>query len=286
MQQVEAIRSDWKLSDIEQRYPHVIEELVRLSPAFGEMQNPEDAQLRKRLVTVEQAAQMIGVDTDEMLARLNQAAGIETTIPDTLGESNGISAPEEGTEPEWLDHGNISRTLDVRPFQQRGEEPFSPIMRMATDVPFGTIFSLRNTFEPVPLYSVLGNKGFLHHAVQHGENDWEIFFYRTDASAGPGMDVDDNRPEPPEIDRHWDDPTATLTIDVSELVPPEPMIRILEALEELPSGSSLLVHHVRRPMHLYPRLDELGYQHETRDIGPGQVQVLITKPVQATRTDA
>jgi hypothetical protein len=56
------------------------------------------------------------------------------------------------------------------------------------------------------------------------------------------------------------------------------MIRILEALEELPVGASLLVHHVRRPMHLYPRLDDLGYRHETREIGPNRVEVLIEKP--------
>ena len=54
---------------------------------------------------------------------------------------------------------------------------------------------------------------------------------------------------------------------------------ILAALEELPDGGQLTVHHVRRPMHLYPRLDELGYSHETTELAPDKVQLLITKPV-------
>ena len=75
----------------------------------------------------------------------------------------------------------------------------------------------------------------------------------------------------------WSAPAAEVTIDVSELVPPEPMVKILQTLETLPDGSRLLVHHVRRPIHLYDRLDEMGYAHATRDLGPGQVEVMIQK---------
>jgi hypothetical protein len=55
------------------------------------------------------------------------------------------------------------------------------------------------------------------------------------------------------------------------------MIKILETLETLPVDARLLVHHVRRPIHLYDRLDEIGYAHETRDLGPGKIEVLIQK---------
>jgi hypothetical protein len=60
------------------------------------------------------------------------------------------------------------------------------------------------------------------------------------------------------------------------------MIKILEALEQLEPGGRLLVHHVRRPIHLYDRLDEMAYRHRTRDLGPGKVEVLIEKPVGAS----
>ena len=87
----------------------------------------------------------------------------------------------------------------------------------------------------------------------------------------------------PEGDRlDWSTaPNAEVTIDVSELVPPEPMMKILATLETLPPGASLLVHHVRRPIHLYPQLDERGYLHATRDVGTQNVEILVRKPLAA-----
>jgi uncharacterized protein (DUF2249 family) len=140
----------------------------------------------------------------------------------------------------------------------------------------GQVLVLWNTFEPVPLYDVLGMRGFEHWSRQHADDEWEIRFYN---SGRPRQATPSSAPmQVTEAPLDWGAPNATVTIDVSELVPPEPMVRILEALEELPAGESLLVYHLRRPMHLYPRLDELGCRHETREIEPGRVEVLIQKP--------
>jgi hypothetical protein len=56
------------------------------------------------------------------------------------------------------------------------------------------------------------------------------------------------------------------------------MVRILETLRDIGPGQTLLVHHVRRPIHLYPRLDALGCTHETREWPDGKVEVQITTP--------
>ena len=68
------------------------------------------------------------------------------------------------------------------------------------------------------------------------------------------------------------------SIDVGHLPPPLPMVRILESLRNLGPGETLLVHHTRRPIHLYPKLDALGCTHETTEIAPGKIQVRITNP--------
>ena len=67
-------------------------------------------------------------------------------------------------------------------------------------------------------------------------------------------------------------------VDVSHLPPPLPMVRILETLRALGPGETLLVHHTRRPIHLYPKLDALGCRHETTEPAPGKIQVRITTP--------
>ena len=51
----------------------------------------------------------------------------------------------------------------------------------------------------------------------------------------------------------------------------------LEALAALKPGEKLLVHHVRRPIHLLARLEEEGHAYALKDLGPGRVELLIRK---------
>lgn len=57
-------------------------------------------------------------------------------------------------------------------------------------------------------------------------------------------------------------------LDVSELEPPEPLERILDALADLPPGDWLRVFHRREPFPLYRMLQDMGYSWHTRP-GPG-----------------
>jgi uncharacterized protein (DUF2249 family) len=156
----------------------------------------------------------------------------------------------------------------------RGEEPFKAIMTAAREVPAGSVLLLTVGFAPLPLYDALAKQGFAHWAVQREPDRWEVRFHRN-AVAEKRTDTGAVPADAAEVD--WSAPAAEVTIDVSELVPPEPMVKILQTLETLPDGSRLLVHHVRRPIHLYDRLDEMGYAHATRDLGPGRVEVMIQK---------
>jgi hypothetical protein len=40
------------------------------------------------------------------------------------------------------------------------------------------VFVLRAPFEPVPLYTVLGKRGFVHWAESRAADDWTIWFWR------------------------------------------------------------------------------------------------------------
>jgi tRNA 2-thiouridine synthesizing protein A len=67
-------------------------------------------------------------------------------------------------------------------------------------------------------------------------------------------------------------------IDVRGLPPPEPMVRILEELKELQPGQRLEVLHERRPMFLYPQLDDRGFSHATDEPEPGVIRIVIQRP--------
>ena len=68
---------------------------------------------------------------------------------------------------------------------------------------------------------------------------------------------------------------SLVRLDVSDLEPPEPMVRILQTAATLAKQQTLLVDHHRRPVYLYPQLEAQGFAHETRELGPGRVQILI-----------
>ncbi|HHY72496.1 MAG TPA: DUF2249 domain-containing protein [Bacillus bacterium] len=68
-----------------------------------------------------------------------------------------------------------------------------------------------------------------------------------------------------------------MKLDNRGLEPPQPMMRTLAALEELPDGEELIINNDRRPMFLYPELDERGYSHETIELEDGSFQITIRK---------
>ena len=64
-------------------------------------------------------------------------------------------------------------------------------------------------------------------------------------------------------------------LDVSELEPPEPMTRVVEALRILGSDEHLVMRHRHEPVPLFGILEEMGFRYAVR---PGEftaVEVVI-----------
>lgn len=269
----EPIRIDWKITDVIRRYPQLVDELIALSPTFRLLRHPVARRVQARLVTVEQAARIVGLDPKNLVAHLNATVGVVTDTSEIIAKTE---EPQDQTAPDWVTAAPVVADVDVRDLQRSGEEPFGRIMAATRQTAIGQVLRVRCSFEPFPLYTVMAQRGFDHWTERHADEDWQVWF----RSVGrPPEATSSAQTASPDADNAgWTCPTSTLTIDVSELVPPEPLIRIMDALEALPQGRSLLVHHVRRPMYLYPQLEQSGYRHQTRDLGAGRVEILIQKP--------
>jgi uncharacterized protein (DUF2249 family) len=64
-------------------------------------------------------------------------------------------------------------------------------------------------------------------------------------------------------------------LDVRELPPPEPLQKTLEALVDLEDAVLIQIND-RRPQHLFPKLDERGFEYES--MGDDTVYTAIWKP--------
>ena len=139
-------------------------------------------------------------------------------------------------------------TLDVRPMLASGEEPFSAIMQAADALGPDQTLRLIAPFRPVPLIGVMRQRGFSFAERPLGGQVWQVDFSPPPGalSAGSSLEAAD-----------WPPPAQLL--DVTGLEPPEPMTRILAAVEAARPGEVIFALLDREPLFLLPQLKARGH---------------------------
>lgn len=66
-----------------------------------------------------------------------------------------------------------------------------------------------------------------------------------------------------------------IQVDNRGLEPPEPMVRILAIVQQLAPGQRMEALNDRRPMLLYPKIEELGLAHETTELPEGGFRITV-----------
>ncbi len=163
-------------------------------------------------------------------------------------------------------------TLDVRQDIKSGSDPLKKIMGVQKRLAKDEVLLLINSFEPIPLYTVMSRKGF-NHLTEKKDGIFYVYFYRDEKPAV-------SEPELISKDKIYIDIESAekiIEIDVRELEPPEPMIKVLEALSVLKGNSVLLVHHHREPVMLYPKLEERGFGAVCEKISDNYFKIFIAK---------
>jgi uncharacterized protein (DUF2249 family) len=265
------ITGDMTVGRLLDEHPDLVEVLVRYHPHFTCLRKSLLRRVMGPRVTLAFAARIAGVPADDLVATLRRAAG----EPERDAAPHPTLSPEgrgfvQSPKPEALAAvaAPCQLHLDVREDVRRGQEPFARIMAAVKALEPGQVFVLRAPFEPAPLYEVLGKRGFAHWTERRAADDWSIWFYREAGAAPPARPQAAPAQAPISAAR-------TRVLDVRGLEPPEPMVKILEALEELIPGEVLEVLHERRPMLLYPQLDDRGFVHETDEPEPGLSRISI-----------
>ncbi len=258
-----------KVSDVLARDESLIDVFVRLAPHFAKLRNRTMRRVMARLVTVDQAARTANIPTERLVRDLNAALGLGDARP-------SIEAPASASDAKPSDERHPADApvveLDVREDLRQGREPFSRIMSAVAALRDDDVLRLRATFEPAPLFTVLGKRGFSHESTAHAADDWSVWFWRPTTPMAPVFVA----PAISETDDVPADDERTVYLDVRGFNPPEPMMRTLAALETLAPGRTLVQINSRVPQFILPMLAERGFTWEIDDSQPQRVIVRIS----------
>jgi uncharacterized protein (DUF2249 family) len=250
------ISRDTKVGKMLKEHPQTLEVLLAASPHFSKLKNPLLRNTLAPRVSIEQAAKIAGVHLSELLQTLNHTIGATMKI-DESGSVSSHPGPAE-PRPNILDELHAVE-LDVRPILQGGVDPLKTILKAVEQLGPNEYLRLVNSFEPIPLYAVLGKRGF-DHFTEHRDGIFQVHFFRRMAAANKLEHEDAKGREPQGSQLQTPAREKTIEIDVRELAPPEPMMKILEALPQVDERTLLFVHHHREPLFLYAKLQARGYK--------------------------
>ncbi|NOY48972.1 MAG: DUF2249 domain-containing protein [Chlorobi bacterium] len=263
-----------KISKLIEHNIETIEVISTINRHFKKLRNPI---LRKALaprVSIADAARIGGVAVCIMIDKL-KAIGFET---DDGCACDTISSKKELTKNLI----NISMRkeniveLDVRPILAGGVDPFEAIMAKLNEMDDSQTLLIINTFEPIPLLSLLKKKGYAYETER--PEDGLVHTYLEKSSGGAEEQAADTKTLELDFGQTEGEFAGKMTeVDVRDMEMPMPMVTILEEIEKLPNGHALYVHHKKLPQYLIPELEDRGYSWVSKEVDDANVKLIIFK---------
>ncbi len=164
--------------------------------------------------------------------------------------------------------------FDVRPIP--GRVKHAQIFQRWFDLPVGQFFVLLNDHDPVPLYyqfTAEFPEAFAWEYLERGPEEFRVKITKLHAVSGA-------TPTPPLAAAQAAAPVKAggrYEIDVRGLEPPEPLIRILDALAALPAGATLHARTDREPCHLFGEAEQRGFRHDCKEQTDGSWLTVLTR---------
>ncbi|MEO6134218.1 MAG: DUF2249 domain-containing protein [Ginsengibacter sp.] len=265
------INADTKIAKILKENPAALEAIISINPKFVKLRNPILRKLMAGRTSIAMASKISGGHLSEFFEKL-APLGFEigsATSKEAITEKPKLPPFFNSLKPDQIIE------LDVIPIIDADEDPLQAILGKVKSITKGQALKIINKFEPTPLILLLKKQGFDSYVDTINDDLVETYFFKT-SDADVVVEDTENAGE------GWDDYIEKFkghlqTIDVRQLEMPGPMMAILEALENLPANEALFVFHKKIPVFLLPELKEKEFDFRIKEIGPGEVHLLIFK---------
>jgi len=267
------ISSQTKIAALLKHHPDALEAIVSLSPDFKKLRNPILRKLMAGRTSIAMASKIGGCRPEDFFEKLKPYGFEAENAPEA-----GDELPEYPPLPQFLRTLPTEQTvdLDVRAMLAGGTDPLKHIQQTVRQLARGQVLKIVNTFEPTPLIRLLEKQGFQSYTDFVGKDWVETYFCKAEGRAELPRDevlstVDDWN----EVMQVYDGKLQE--IDVRHLQMPEPMMSILAAMEQLPSGKALFVYHKRIPVYLLSEIKDRDFDFRIKEVADGEVHLLIFK---------
>ncbi|MEO8854842.1 MAG: DUF2249 domain-containing protein [Ginsengibacter sp.] len=265
------IDANTKISKILKENPGALEAIISITPKFEKLRNPLLRKLMAARTSIGMASNIAGISVEKFFEKLHPL-GFEPdreTRPESNAERPKLPAFFNSLKPEQI------IDLDVRPIMDGGKDPLTLITQKIKSLPKNCALKIINSFEPTPLISLLKKQGFESFTDRIDDQIVETYFFKTGKTKPLESPSQNN-------DEGWDElikkfEGRTESVDVRNLEMPQPMMKILSALEKLPPEYALFVYHKRIPVFLLPELKERKMDYRIKEIAPNEVRLLIFK---------
>lgn len=263
------IDANTKISQLLKQNDKALEAIISISPKFEKLRNPILRKIMAGRTSLSTASKFGGCTVDDFFRKL-EPLGFEVDRKAKSVEDLKKPVP---SFINFLRKEQIIE-LDVRPVISSGSDPLKCIMEKVRSMEAVNVLKVINSFEPTPLIIMLEKKGFETYVDEITENNFETYFYKT------GPDTLKAIKPAQSSSGNWESilkkcGSRIREIDVRNLEMPQPMLNILEALDNLKEGYSLYVYHKRIPVFLLPELTERRFDYRIKEMEPGEVHILI-----------
>jgi len=175
------IHPETRIGELLDAYPGIDDALIQWVPAFSKLKNPILRKTVARVATLEQAARIGGIRTQDLVRKLRDFTGQPATPGGGCAhhDHSRLSVEIPSQRPDWLREASVTHTVDADAMLQMGEHPIGRIRQLAASSPPGGIVLLTSTFLPAPLIDTLAQAGFAVYTEQPDPGRHRTYFCRT-----------------------------------------------------------------------------------------------------------
>ncbi|HEU5078443.1 MAG TPA: DUF2249 domain-containing protein [Opitutaceae bacterium] len=209
-------------------------------------------------------AQFPGVFTWEYLLRGPEEFQVKITRLARVLNANGSTNANDGSSRGTSSATDASKVFDVRLIP--GRVKHAQIFQRWFDLAVGDYFILLNDHDPVPLryqFTAEFPDAFSWEYLEKGPEEFRVKIAKFRALGDPAAKTVVTSPQPSRI------AADVREIDARGLEPPEPLIRILDALESLPAATRLRAITDREPCHLFGEATQRGFRYDCNEQSDG-----------------